>query len=507
MVLDVWWPDDEPDAGDRLTTRVAALLHFAEMARTSTVRQIEDLAPHFREIELLLELDQYSTALERMTRLDREFLRGWGYRHVQLPWRRELQEWEVGSHWWRANLSAMAAAALELDHFEQSDTYLRRALDTPGPRGAAPTPIDAPTDLVIRQEELDRLPLMDQLARACLLAGRVASAMHWFVREQDEAESRDVVHERARAHLGIASCLTELGQVRDAERYVQRSGTFIERCREEYGCSLRTDWLLASSTLHRLKGDSAQALSLAGEAAHLASADEPGLGAGNDQLLIRALDLQAGVHLEDDNRDAALELAAEASAVAAGTGATDATRTAHATLALALIDQGQLEDAVGAARAATRFFRSPRSLVGEVVLGVTLVRAGNSPDLPATQRDHMLLEAGRALQDAVSSVGAFQEAEGRPYWVWEALGLAQAARHLLGAPGAETLSIEAYLRARDLISQTGARRRAAVFLNALTEDGDDRLSRIRGAAMLERVAAVPADNREGDEPGSHTPED
>jgi hypothetical protein len=308
--------------------------------------------------------------------------------------------------------------------------------------------------------------------------------MRWYGREQFEAELSDLVHERARGQLGMVSCLTELGQVQDAERHLQHCMRLVDRCEEDGECSLRTDWLLASSTLHRLRGDSAEALRLAGTASNLASGSEQGPGASNDQLLIRALDLQAGVHLEERRGDIALTLAGSASHLADGTGATDVTRNAHATLALALIDQGALEDAVATARAATCFFRSPRSLIGDLVLGVTLVRAGNSPDVPSRERDQLLREAACALHDALSSAEAFQLAEGRPYWVWEAMGLAQAARHLLGVPDAETLSIRAYLRARELISERGALRRAAAFLDALTEDGDERLVRIRGAALL-----------------------
>lgn len=458
QVLQAWWAGKLGEQARRSFLKRAAE-HFGEQRQEGEPLTVEQLAPHFREIRLRLDLGdvkQVRNALELMAALDSAYLRRWGHQHVLGPWRRQLLDREVGTHYWRGNLSALAAGALELDETEEALTHLQQAL------AAVPTP-PASEDGDVRAR-VDRLDLLNQASGAYWRDGRLHDAERLY-QEQLQLTRFAPGHATARALLGLAACAGDLGEVGSTADHLRAAEALTRHVGDSRGRDLHARVLLARAELARLDRDDSEAIALAG------AASEAG-GPGNVEIEIRALDIQAGVQLDRGDFAAAVRLAEGASAAASRTGVSDITRSAHATLALAYLALNRAEDALSAAAAAVRFFPSKRALVGTVVLGLAHVRNATLGD------------AHRAFSEVGRLAERYRPDDGRPYWVWDALAVAEAGRYVCdgGDTAAEERSIEAYLRARDIAPQPGVRRRCLLFLDLLDTPGGPDLAGLRAAA-------------------------
>lgn len=442
--MEAWWAGPHGDLARRtFLGRAADYFGRQRVERDGggKLLAVEQLAPHFREIRLRLDLgteDQVRAALECMADLDSLHLRRWGLQHVLGPWRRELVDREVGTHYWRGNLSALAAGALELDQTDEALVHLERALASVPSR-----PVGGNEDARARE---DRLDLLNQAAGAYWRDGRLSDARRLY-EEQLHLTGSAPGQPTARALLGLAACAAERGDVNTSAHRLQDAEALSRHLGDRKGRNLHALVLLGRAELARLGGNDGAAIDLAVDAAVRAS--------GNVEIEVRALDLEAGVRLEQGRSSDAVDLAERASAAAIRTGASDITRSAHATLALAYLALERAEDALSAASAAVRFFPSRRALIGTVVLGLAHVR--------------MVTRGGAAYQafsEVVRQVDSYPP-EDRPYWVWDTLALAEAGRYVCGDTAAEGRSAEAYHRARALSALPGTRRRCLLFLDLL----------------------------------------
>jgi tetratricopeptide (TPR) repeat protein len=439
------WVAEDPDGEQRARFRERAAAHFST-EKPRQVRRIEDLARHLREIELRMELRQYADCVELMAELDDQFLRGWGQRYVLMPWRRQLEEWKPGEHYWRQNLSALAAGANELDEYDEAMRVLRRAW------GSLP---EEPHE----EDRGDALVLLSQMGRTAWLDSRHRTAYQAYERELAAAKRWSQPVERAEAALGLGSCLQDVGRLSAASAYFDEAELALHGRAETEATLLRADVLLGRAVLARNRADYETAYALAEEAFTVAAE------VGNATTRVKSRDSQAGVLLDQGHVDEAVTLAQDAAAWAAQTGLVDITRTAHATLAVACLRQRRMEDARRAAESAARF-RGKRAMIGYVTLGLVHHREGNRS------------RAGDVFRAVVDLVRGLPDDEWRPYFVWDALGLAYTGLHLCsGASGAEEGAVGAYQRAYAMRGREapGATRRAEVFLDALTEETEPEL--------------------------------
>jgi tetratricopeptide (TPR) repeat protein len=498
VLIDLWCWDDAGRASHRMLLRRAAD-HLAMWRLLNPPTAIEHLGPHFREIALRLQLGESATCVELMADLDREYLRKWGYRHVLIPWRRRLMGWQEGEHYWRANVSAMVHGAVELDQLDEAARLLDKLYAT------LPTGPSALASAEVAQLERDRLAIVGQLGYIAFLDGRLHDAEGWYG-EQLRLAARP--YETCTANLGLGLCLLDRGRIDDAATHLEVAWAVVADAGGEAEVSAaRPGVLIARAQLARILGDNStpEFVEESLRAAALA----------NDvRMKVRCLDLQAALlldrSLDKEEGDAfvadAVTVAAKAAEIAARSGGTDVTRTAHATLAIAHLRRGAagLDAARSAATSAARFFGSKRGLIGHVVLGIVHLRDRRRPGAENRARD--------AFYEAITLAESFRADQGRPYWVWDTIGLAQAGLHLCRVDGAHEKSLLAYRHARELIRAPGAVRRAEVLLDTLAADmavdavrdirravrGDEADARGAGATgPTAPTAAPPASTSEG----------
>jgi len=483
-LLDRWSRDAAGKRSLALMKRLAAEHLAARVARRS-VRGLQDVAERFREIALRLDLRDHATCITLMDSLERDYLTGWGERHVLMPWRRRLlSELPYGEHAWRHTLSAMVAGANELDDGHEAMALLRdlqmwRSDDRSGLSAERRAWADE-----------DELAVLTQLGYTLFRDGRCRSASNCFSEELQGAQRLGQVYEQGRAHLGLSLCLLDQGAVSEAQEHLDKASALPPPLDRVNRLTLHAEVLLAQANVARVRGD--EAAPAWAERAIAAARD-----AGSTRLRIRAIDLLAAVLLERRHDDPAavdlervLDLAREAADLAAINGITDLSRIAHATLAVAQLARGGqgLNAASSAATSAARFLRTKRGVEGILTLGIVELRAKSRG-----WRDRVKL----AFHDAARSCEQFDEADGRPYWVWDALGLARTGLHLCRVPTADTRAIEAYRMARTACNAQGAVRRATLLFDTLALDvDDDGLVAVRNAALgvsLEDPVAVAVD--------------
>jgi tetratricopeptide (TPR) repeat protein len=413
--------------------------YFAAVALEMEVRRVEDLAANFREISLRLQRDEGSRALELMEDLDNAYLGRWGYMYVLLPWRRKLADRFRGGQYGRANLSAMADAAIGIDEYRAALTYLEEAYqqesDTPGDAG---------------DQEL--LTLLTQMGSASYFDGRLTAAGGYYQRVLADAQRLSRPLEAAGAHLGLCICMADIGRFEAALEHQQQARSLL-RLNEAPGRHLLDAQVEhAGGVVRRCVGEYEAAVRSFQKAARTAAV------LGDRRLQAICIDAEAGALLDAAEGEDAVERGERAAQLAAESGVSDLTRRANATLALTYLSRGRLDDARLAATGAARFFRSGRALSGYLVLGIVAFR---------TDR---ISASDSAFRTAIDAAKDLLEREPRAYVVRDALGLAYCGLMLTGVDGALANANQAYEQARRITSARGAVRRAAVFLDALAAD-------------------------------------
>lgn len=491
--LERWSRDDAGTRSLIVMKRVAAE-HLAARVARRTVQGVEDLAERFREIALRLDLRDYTTCITLMDSLERDHLTGWGQRHVLMPWRRRmLPELPYGEHSWRHTLSAMVAGANELDDDHEAMTLL----------GALQQwRLENRSGLSAKRRawaDEDELAVLTQLGYTLFHSGRCRSAFACFREELKKSERVARVYEQGRAHLGLSLCLLDYGALVDAQVHLDRAAALaashdhVTRLAPDADVhpataltashdaampqALHAHVLLAQAALARVRGDTAAPAWA--ERAIIAASQ-----AGNTRLRIRAADLLAAVLLEHHHDDPAatdlehiLDLAGEAADLAAVNGITDLSRMAHTTLAVTQLARGTqgFAAARSAATSAARFLRTKRGVEGMLTLGIVELRTKDRG-----WRDRAKL----AFYEAAGTCEQFDQEDWRPYWVWDALGLARTGLYLCRVPGGQSGAVDAYHSARIACNARGAVRRAALLFDSLAAGiMDDGLVTLRETAL------------------------
>jgi tetratricopeptide (TPR) repeat protein/pimeloyl-ACP methyl ester carboxylesterase len=438
---------------ERLLERAAD--YFGGEKRQNNVERIEDLAAHFREISLRLQLGEEVTSLELMEDLENDYLNDWGYSYVLLPWRRLLRERFRGEQYGRSNLSSMANAYRDIEEYGEALACLEEALsdcESQAELAGVPAP--------------ERPIFLTQMASTAWADFRFTLSAELYLQVLKEPQGVDDV-QRGEAHLGLCHCYSEVGNFDRAWSHQRNALAFATKSTNAR--LLEAQAVLAGGIIERNLGNYDSALRMLEEATLIAGSH------GYRRVQVRALDAMAGALLESEDPDQARERAETAVRVAAESGVVDVARGANSTLALVHLSEGRFDDARRTAIAAARFFRSPRALSAQIALGIAAYRSERETS-----------EAVSAFLAALETCQELTRREPQAYVVLDSMGLALTGLSLLGARDAFKEAEAAYTDARSKTMAPGAVRRAQLYLEALTAEVNPRL--IAGIEMAARGA-------------------
>jgi tetratricopeptide (TPR) repeat protein len=436
---------------ERLLERAAD--YFGREKTQNEVERIEDLAAHFREISLRLQLGEEVASLELMEDLEKAHLKDWGYSYVLLPWRRLLRERFRGEQYGRSNLSFMANAYREIDEHGEALACLEEALSESE-----------------SQAELEGVPapgrpiFLTQMASTAWADFRFTLSAELYLQVLKEPHGVDDV-QKGQAHLGLCHCYSEVGNFDRARSH--QSDALALATKSTNGRLLEAQAVLAGGIIERNLGNYDSARTMLEDAILISGSR------GDRRVQVRALDAMAGTLLESGDSDQARERAEAAVRVAAASGVVDVARGANSTLALVHLSEGRFDDARRTAITAASFFRSPRALSAQIALGIAAYRSER--------------EASEAISAFLAAFETCQELlrrEPQAYVVLDSMGLALTGLSLLGARDAFMEAEAAYNDARSKTMAPGAARRAHLYLEALTAEVNPRLiARIKIAVL------------------------
>jgi tetratricopeptide (TPR) repeat protein len=341
-------PDDRVSRRPRFT-RYALWHQAAEYFRS--VRELEvrvhdlnDLAPHFSEIDLRLAGGQYAEAAELINAVDRH-LKAWGYRSLVLRQRERL----VGQ--------------LGTGHAEIGNRY---NLATIYLQVSQP---DAAIDVLVGANELATairpdgdVALQVQLAKAHHMRGELREAATKYKKVLSRGDSKAL----AAGRLGLAACLNELGEVEQASDQYSAALEVVDNA------SVEASILLDQGLIQQNLGRPLAALGWIERAHRLARQ------CSNNLLAAKCVDATAYVLLDTGQLGRARYLAESAIKAATDAGNADLCRETYSTLALAHLLAGKVIDAHAAADAAARFLHNQRPLAALALLGITQLRLRDS---------------------------------------------------------------------------------------------------------------------------------
>lgn len=414
------------------------------------VRTINDLAPHFNEIDLRLRGGEHATALRLMRDLDAAYLSGWGHSDSLSAWRRGLDRKLSGSD--RIyNLSAMANALLQRGDIKEALAVVDKALALDADVGPA-----AEFELRLQQA-------------GCLYRdGQVGRAETTYQQAEELAQHlEDRKHAaRARAWDGLELCHAETGRLETALTYLRRALAAVGPPTNSTKPRLRqlmAELQLNLGVLAGLRGgEEKEEVALAAiRHAHQIAREHPLLKA-------KCLDAEAVVLLNSRRSGAAataVGLAEEASQVGASAGNPELSRKANGTLALALLRSGREGEAFAAASSAARYDRS-RLVLGALALkGLTALRMSR------------IDEAMRAFREVDDRAGKLLDKDSGWYQIWDTRALALCGLALCDVPDTLERAVPAYEAARRIESAAGVVNRALRLLDDLAEGRNANLLR------------------------------
>lgn len=437
-----------------LLLRAAAAM--AARKRRAPVQRVEDLAPHFREIDLLLQAGEVDRPNALMEALDLEHLTAFGHKYVLVPWRKRVAGRLDSAQHERANFSAMAAAARQQTAYSEAFHYLESAQQTLADDG----------------DEVEALTLLRQEAAVLYLEGRVEDAEH-KVREAVARAYALPPTRRGRdwavaaAHVDQAGYLTELGRFDQARFALDETPLSRIGDADRMGSQLHANLMLCLASIHRCNGEFAKSRRALGRAeAHAGGYSQP--------QRARCVDARAAVYLDEGLVDEAVLAAEEASRIVSASGAADLSRQANATLAFAYLSAGRLDDARRAANDAARFSRSRRIVNAHLLQGMVALRS----------RDGSTADA--AFHRALANTWALTSLAPKAFVAHDSHALALTGLVLCSVPSDSyrAQAIQSFQRARGVTHAPGVVRRITVLLSAMTaHSGDsDVLADIQAAA-------------------------
>ena len=442
--------DGTPSADNpRLAQLILAAADYFAENKVDEPQDPHDLLPNFREIALRLKVGQRTKCLDLMADIDEPYLEKWGHSDALVPWRREIADALESFQHEVHNLSRLAEAVGGQGLHTQALDYLRHAYQVSKEFGL--------------QQEAQLLEV--QMANQYFRDGQVEAALACFKQSLASAERWSNELLGAQVKLGIHVCLMAVGSFNDAEAYLTGAFMWAEADSTESGRLLHTQLMLQRGNLYQCFGDDEAELwyKRARSLAH--ALDEPLLEA-------RCLDALAVLEMDFGTASEAVEHASLAAVTGARAANADVSRQVNGSLALAFLRNEQFPQAYEAARSATRFARSPRSLGAVLVMGIAAYRLGRR------------WEAATAFWQALHHGRELLQHESRSYEVLESVGLAELGLFLLKERETDNRAVAAYRAAREVAPKArGIVSHALAIINDLSKEDPAWLTRsVRRAA-------------------------
>ena len=433
-----------PDLIAHLTHRAAE--YFEAAARSGNPRRLDGCGDWFNAIDLHIAARNEPHALALMATVDELYLREWGHSDVLMPWLHDLSGRLPGGHSKVLYASLLGRALVQQGRLDEGIASVYDALDL---------------NRALKDQE-NQFVLLGQIAGYRFRAGQIAHAAKQFEAIIDLASTGYPWVAEARA--GLALCQAQIGDLTGASRNIKAAGQDLAGHRgESRDVSLLEVRLWYSQALIELEqGTVERCLDTVSQAREIAAE----LNAV--PLIARCYDLEARIHLYQNQPGPARSLAEEAWRTAARIGNPDLCRVAGVTLATALLRQSEYDKALGAARAAARYKRSLFAAEALAVEGVAAFCAGSAPD----QVRLAFNEANRYAEDLLIQ-------ENRAYRAREASAIAWVGLALLnlsddnasdGADFNESRALIAYRQAIEGAPFPGAGHRRRELFDILTAE-------------------------------------
>jgi tetratricopeptide (TPR) repeat protein len=432
-------------------TRVA-LLHLAAeyfvVARKRRVERIDDLSAQLNEIDLRIQGQDYGTALRLISAVDDEYLSRWHYSAAVAHWRQQLIGKLPDPALELRNLYGIASARQQQDDLQGAIGLLLDAL-------TLAKQLDDPPNLV-------RIQIT--LGGAYFEHGQISKAAELYQLALNAARAQRLQLEEARARGGLLVCLGETGRFVGALEQHAAALTVIQELQDSNSLTLKAELLVQSGWIYGQLGQTEEAL------ASLRRGRELSRLLGDQVLEGRCLADEADVLIHDGRLAHAIELAGEATTIAASARSPRLSRQGNSTLALAYLAAGDLDAAREAADTAARHRRSRRALRALAMQGITALRQG--------ERE----KAQLAFLDASVRAETLRDREHRSFAVLDLHGAVLCGLVRCGDRDQLDRAISAYRTARAVTRAPGAVRRSLRLLDELGWDGEGSLAAARHAA-------------------------
>lgn len=427
-----------------LWRRAAGWLHDQRIERPGSV---DELWPHFGEIELFLrighsanDVEAYRTALELMDDVDEAHLTGWGQSRILAAWRERLVEHLDAPELAGRNLSWLVAARNQQDGHADDIRDLEWAI-----RFAEEADDQATVIVDLRPQLANALFRAGYLTQAAAIHNECVTAFRKMRMRKKEAESR----------LELAICRVMEGAFDDAEQELQEAWRRIAGLSADTTREIRRRLLHNGGWLSSQIGDDEQALSRIDRALDLAGVDDD--GAIERGALFNA---RASVLLFAHDPIGALRDAGRAADIAMTKDDHVAIREAHVTRALALVVTGRLREARHAADVAAEFSSSPQALGALATRALVAYRLGDD------------VTARTAFRLAYAKADERFHRDARDYQMLIMRALTLCGLALLGDRDPQ-LAVRAYDRAFEVTRAPGVLRRARFHLGLFGTRGND----------------------------------
>lgn len=439
-------------AREYLLLRGAA--YFRSQRNEHPVR-VDDLWPHFGEIELTLRAHRHEEALDLMDDVDEEYLTQWGHSHLLIPWREEIRSRSGVPNLAGRNISMLAAARRQQRGSTQDVEDIREAL------------LRAE---IIGNPEIE-VAMILQLAQTLLETERTTEAAGHFETARIKSSQFSLVESAVMANLGLAVSLAKTGSFQIAEERMADARPLLAHLNATAEGERLAVMLLANqSWLADQRGRYPEAERYLGEGTERARA------AGGSLLYGRFLNRWAWHSLVNEDPEGSMLWAADAASIGEQLDNHWLLREANTIRSLAALAAGRLDDADRLIGAATNYIHTPAALGLLGVLGVVRFRLGDLPTARALFNEALTLcqsPAGDRMYDK------------RDYQMADARGVVLCGLALLDQERYPTEhAVEAFRHARGIATEPGI---VAYIDLLLRQFGDypEILDRVRGAARGE----------------------
>ncbi|RZU76031.1 ATP/maltotriose-dependent transcriptional regulator MalT [Micromonospora kangleipakensis] len=327
------WQDLLHDAAEELSRR---------RKRNADVHDVDDLQPHFAELDILLRAELYGAAYELMEFID-EVLQRWDCELLLLDRREEIKELLDDPFDKMSNYNALGHLYAIRGRFDAANNAFAKALDYE-------TSLE---DLPSRRKILTNMAAMhwehNETERAADLYGEALS----MAEQHTDTEQHTDIEDRMGALEGLADCHRRWGEYAAAMQLARMALLSAQHA----SASRAVNIALKLGRWHAELGEMGNAARLVG-VAELEAAEH-----ADPALRTACLDGRADLLLHPDRCREALDTAAMALAAARRQHSPVIQLQAQTTLCVAHLRLGELDEAGDAIERADRYRRAGRSLV------------------------------------------------------------------------------------------------------------------------------------------------